>query len=301
MANISLIARTSLSLRLGIFGFSGAPGYEQNAELRDQRSAVEWVRDNIAGFGGDSKRVIIFGQSAGGVAVDYWPYSYESDPIVAGLISHSGTALSYLPNSPEYSQSLFYNVSGTIGCGGNTTDATTVATCSVSKARTLRRFSQLLARCLLFLFNQRAFTCPTKYANDFRVKYQVPTWRYRYMGDFDNLSLYASWGAYTNSGASHGAEFNMLFGTAYDVTGAANTLTEELTSRYIQGAWAAFGRSPSLGLNIYGWPSYDSNSPTLVRLCYKNQSIPSFVSPSLYDAACPPVAHNDLLPGRGAF
>ena len=49
-----------LSYRLGIFGFAGAPGVEKNAALRDHRAAVEWVRDNIAGFGGDPSRIVIF-------------------------------------------------------------------------------------------------------------------------------------------------------------------------------------------------------------------------------------------------
>ena len=111
----------TINYRLGIFGFSGAPGIEQNAGLRDQRSAIEWLRDNVAGFGGDPSRIIIFGQSAGGASVDYWAYSYEKEPVVAGIISHSGTALSFIPNTPEYSRSIYNNVTSTLGCN-NTTD-----------------------------------------------------------------------------------------------------------------------------------------------------------------------------------
>ena len=81
------------------------------------------MRDNIAGFGGDPSRIIIFGQSVGGTAVDYWAFAYRHDPIVAGLISHSGTAFSFIPNSVDYSRTLFYNVSATLGCGDNTTTA----------------------------------------------------------------------------------------------------------------------------------------------------------------------------------
>lgn len=343
-----------------MFGFSGAPGIEQNTGLRDQRSAVEWLRDNVANFGGDPKRIIIFGQSAGGTSVDYWAYAYKQDPIVAGLISHSGTALSFNPNTVNYSSTLYYNVSGQLGCG---TDPVGSLACLRSKnyteilaaaaktpalptiALAQANFHPTIDNEIVFgnyealarngsfaripylagngdyeagfyrvsayaanktltpaqwdLYNQRAFTCPTGEETNYRVQYGVPTWRYRYMGDWDNLRLYPAWGAYPDSGAYHGSDMGMIFGTAYDITGTPNTLPEELTSRYMQGAWAAFGRSPQYGLNVYGWPSYNPNTTSLVRLAYKNQPIPNFVAPSVYDSVCP--INNDPLPGQGAF
>jgi cholinesterase len=59
----------SMNYRLNILGFPGAPGLpDQNLGLLDQRLAVEWVRDNVAAFGGDPKRIALFGESAGMVA-----------------------------------------------------------------------------------------------------------------------------------------------------------------------------------------------------------------------------------------
>ncbi|KAH9900184.1 cholinesterase precursor [Xylariomycetidae sp. FL2044] len=367
----------TVNYRLGIFGFSGAPGLTQNVGLLDQRLAVEWVRDNIAAFGGDPSRIIIFGQSAGGAAVDYWAYAYADDPIAAGLISHSGTAFSFVANNMSYAESLFLNVSQTLGCGGSggdddqdddeevvscvrnrdvasvlaaaravpgpqgpalsqtafhpTVDNATVFSLATYTARSgagdfaripylagnadyeagFYRVSAYAGNGSLSadgweLFNQRAFTCPTKYAAEARAAAAgVPTWRYRYMGGgWANLGLYGAYDGYPDSGAYHGSELSLLFGTTYDITGTPDTPEEELASRYIMGAWAAFGRDPTKGLSAYGWPSYYSSSnksSSLVELAYENRTVPRFVDPVFYDSICPPVEQNDPLPGIGAF
>ncbi|KAF2089200.1 carboxylesterase [Saccharata proteae CBS 121410] len=109
----------TLNYRINIFGFPGAPGITQNVGLLDQRLAVEWVRDNIHAFGGDATRITILGQSAGAVSVDYWAYNYPSDPIVAGLISHSGNALSFGSNTASVAAAKWYNVSAALGCGSS--------------------------------------------------------------------------------------------------------------------------------------------------------------------------------------
>lgn len=112
-----------------MFGFSGAPGLTQNVALLDQRMAVEWVHENIAAFGGDPEHITIFGQSAGGASVDYYSYIWTEKPLVSGLISHSGTALSFKPNTAEESASYFYSVSKTLDCGDSSDDVEDVVKC----------------------------------------------------------------------------------------------------------------------------------------------------------------------------
>lgn len=118
------------SYRVSILGFPGNPAAPDNLAFLDQRLAVEWVRDNIANFGGDPTRITLFGQSAGAASVDYYGYAYASDPIVAGLITQSGTtALSGLPYSQSSSATNWYAVSSAVGCGNATTNSTALLAC----------------------------------------------------------------------------------------------------------------------------------------------------------------------------
>lgn len=66
--------------------------------------------------------------------------------------------------------------------------------------------------------------------------------------------------------------------------------TEEQTAigRYVRGAWAAFAKDPERGLQSYeeGWPRYDPQQPTLVRLAFANQTGPNLSGAAAYDAPC---------------
>ncbi|MGO4340979.1 carboxylesterase/lipase family protein [Pedococcus sp. 2YAF34] len=70
-----------VNYRLGVPGFAALHGAPTNLGLRDQVAALEWVRDNVAAFGGDPGRVTIVGESAGAMSVA----TLMSSPAARGL------------------------------------------------------------------------------------------------------------------------------------------------------------------------------------------------------------------------
>src|SRR5947209_13478367 len=100
----------TINYRLGIFGFFAHPELTAeskhhasgNYALLDQLAALQWVKKNIAAFGGDPGRVTIFGESAGSWAVN----ALMASPLGKGLfqraIGESGGIFSSMPTLSEY-------------------------------------------------------------------------------------------------------------------------------------------------------------------------------------------------------
>jgi para-nitrobenzyl esterase len=97
----------SIGYRLGPLGWLAHPGLSAESEHRvsgnygllDMIAGLEWVQKNIGVFGGDSGRVTIFGQSAGGIAVSMLSASPLAKGLFHGAISQSGG--SFGPSHPN--------------------------------------------------------------------------------------------------------------------------------------------------------------------------------------------------------
>ncbi|KAH7024812.1 acetylcholinesterase [Microdochium trichocladiopsis] len=109
--------------RVSFFGFPSSaalPLRGHNLGLQDQRLAVQWVHANIASFGGDPERMVLWGQSAGAMSVASYSYAYPEDPIVKCLIQDSGSegVFELLHATAPASYSNFTFVAKNVGCGG---------------------------------------------------------------------------------------------------------------------------------------------------------------------------------------
>jgi para-nitrobenzyl esterase len=92
------VVLVSIAYRVGALGFLAHPGLSAessnrasgNYGLLDMIAGLEWIQKNIGAFGGDPRRVTIFGESAGGIAVSMLCASPLAKGLFHGAISQSG-------------------------------------------------------------------------------------------------------------------------------------------------------------------------------------------------------------------
>ncbi|SMO36439.1 para-nitrobenzyl esterase [Fodinibius sediminis] len=108
MARNHGIIAVTVNYRLGVFGFLAHPGLTSeshrgasgNYGLLDQAKALQWVKGNIAAFGGDPDNITIAGESAGSISVSAQMASPLSRNLIAGAIGESGSIMGTLPAVP---------------------------------------------------------------------------------------------------------------------------------------------------------------------------------------------------------
>ena len=122
------IVVVTINYRLGALGFLAHPalgpaGDIGNYGLADQQAALRWVRDNIAGFGGDPSKVTIAGESAGGMSVCDHLVAPGSEGLFSAAIIQSGPCQAQYDLPTAEKTSLQYAAEA--GCG----DPATAAQC----------------------------------------------------------------------------------------------------------------------------------------------------------------------------
>jgi para-nitrobenzyl esterase len=121
----------TINYRLGLLGYFAHPAIDTedhhigNYGLMDQQAALQWVKRNIAAFGGDPGNVTVGGQSAGSTSTAALVISPASAGLIHRAIFESGPLLTVAPLALAESRGSSF--AGAAGCGGEATPA--VATC----------------------------------------------------------------------------------------------------------------------------------------------------------------------------
>ena len=114
----------TLNYRLGPLGFLCLPELKQEAGITgnyglfDQLTALQWVKDNIASFGGDPENITLMGQSAGAMSVQQHCLSPLSEGLFQKAVMSSGGGVSKLMSAqpPEKSYDFWHAVMEAVGC-----------------------------------------------------------------------------------------------------------------------------------------------------------------------------------------
>lgn len=113
----------SLQYRLNFFGQPNTPTESAGLYIFDARAALEWLRANIAAFGGDPSRMVLWGQSAGATLTGALSIGWPEDPIVTGFIQDSGAVEGQGVHTvyTDTTHSNFTFLANQLGCTGNAT------------------------------------------------------------------------------------------------------------------------------------------------------------------------------------
>lgn len=119
----------SANYRLGFLGFLYAATVDQdedghdedsapgNMGMRDQVRALEWIKENVAAFGGDPCKVTLFGHSAGAISTGMLMLSPEAQGLFRRAIVQSGSPYSFArPDTKVVAARKSLQLSKYVGC-----------------------------------------------------------------------------------------------------------------------------------------------------------------------------------------
>lgn len=147
----------TINYRLGVLGFlyfderdTLYRGFDNNLGIRDQIAALQWVKENIAAFGGDPNQVTIFGESAGGTSVETLLACPSAKGLFHKAIAQSGPAsMLWQPETAKLLTQKFFSLLGL-----QETDVQKLKTIS---ADTLKKAEDALLKYMVFETTHRVF------------------------------------------------------------------------------------------------------------------------------------------------
>ncbi|KAL6231382.1 hypothetical protein BDW75DRAFT_233667 [Aspergillus navahoensis] len=263
----------TFNYRLNIFGYPNAPGIdpaEQNVGLLDQRLAIEWVHQNIANFGGDPNRILLFGQSAGGASVDAYTYVYPENPLVSACVLESGTVSLF--NNADTVHANWKRLSTAMGCGAG--DGSLACMRKIPFPRILHAMSNGSYTFTPVVDDRTVFANYTARAIS-GGQARLPT----LVGI--NAREFSAGFPLSQSTINETAVTEDLFGSfscpAYEAVRTrlqqhipiwryvyhgnfTNLSPRPWLGAYHSGAWVALAQDPHTGLEEYGWPLFSFNA-----------------------------------------
>lgn len=111
------VVAVTVNYRLGPMGFACLPelkeesGHTGNYGLYDQLTALKWVKNNIAAFGGDGENITVMGQSAGAMSVQHLCQSDLAEGLFKAAVMSSGVGLgSFMTRASEKNYDFWKNL-----------------------------------------------------------------------------------------------------------------------------------------------------------------------------------------------
>jgi len=119
------VVLVTVNYRIGALGFLALPELRQedpdgstgNYGILDQIQALKWLKANIKNFGGDPNRIMIFGQSAGGMSVCVLMVSPLSEGLFERAVSMSGPCELFFTMEEGFEQGKEF--AERVGCSGD--------------------------------------------------------------------------------------------------------------------------------------------------------------------------------------
>lgn len=117
LVGLNDVILVTLNYRVSFLGFlsTSEDNRSGNYGLWDQHMAIQWVHDHITNFGGDPKRVTLFGESAGAASVVYQALFEGNDGLFQRVIAQSGSANTAWA-SEKNPGSVYMNFANKTGC-----------------------------------------------------------------------------------------------------------------------------------------------------------------------------------------